>query len=377
MTLTVWLGADVTTYPQGGGQWWAYLSWALGLRALGCRVVWLEPCKADASEEEARVLVEGLQAQLEPYGLAEWIAFAPTSGEPAWPAAWEGCVPLEAAAEADLFLNVSYLEHAPILPLFPRTAMLDFDPGLLQMWIDEGSVELPRYDVYFTTGETVGQPGTRYSGGGLPWQYAPECVALDWWPVCAPPEDAPFTTVSGWDTDDWYYDGTTWLSNSKRDGFLPYLDLPQHTSQRLELALRFWDHKDEERLELERRGWSVVHAYDVSSTPADYQRYVQSSRGEFSCAKPSCAGLANAWVSDRSLAYLASGRPAVVEYTGPSRILPDAEGLFRFRTIEEAARHLETAAADYEHHGRLGRALVEEHFDAKKVLGSVLERALP
>ena len=84
----------------------------------------------------------------------------------------------------------------------------------------------------------------------------------------------------------------------------------------------------------------------------------------------------NAWVSDRTLCYLASGRPAVVEHTGPSRILPDAEGLCRFRSLEEAARHLETAATDYERHSRLARALVEEHFDAEKVLGGVLERAL-
>ena len=79
---------------------------------------------------------------------------------------------------------------------------------------------------------------------------------------------------------------------------------------------------------------------------------------------------------DRTLCYLASGKPAVVEHTGPSGILPDAAGLFRFRTLDEAARHLETAASDYDTHCRLGRALVEEHFDAHKVVGSVLERSL-
>ena len=34
---------------------------------------------------------------------------------------------------------------------------------------------------------------------------------------------------------------------------------------------------------LERIGWRIVHAQEVASTPWDYQHFVQSSRGEFSC----------------------------------------------------------------------------------------------
>jgi len=49
--------------------------------------------------------------------------------------------------------------------------------------------------------------------------------------------------------------------------------------------------------------------------------------------------------------------------------------LFRFRDVEEAARCLETAAADYERQCGLARALAEEHFDARKVVGRVLEQA--
>jgi hypothetical protein len=109
----------------------------------------------------------------------------------------------------------------------------------------------------------------------------------------------------------------------------------------------------------------------------DFQRYVQSSRGEFSCAKPSGARLQNAWISDRTLCYLASGKPAVVEHTGPSRFLSDAEGLFRFRDVQQAASYLDAAAADYENQSRLARTLTEEFFDAGKLAGRVLELALP
>jgi hypothetical protein len=91
--------------------------------------------------------------------------------------------------------------------------------------------------------------------------------------------------------------------------------------------------------------------------------------------KPSCVRLQNAWISDRTLSYLASGKPAVVEHTGSSRFLPDAAGLFRFRDVEEAARSLETVAADYPRQCRLARALAEQYFDARKVVRRMLERA--
>ena len=81
-------------------------------------------------------------------------------------------------------------------------------------------------------------------------------------------------------------------------------------------------------------------------------------------------------MSDRTLCYLASGRPAVVQHTGVSRLLPDADGLFRFRNLDEAAAALAAADADYERHCRQARALAEEHFDARRFVARVLERAL-
>lgn len=50
--------------------------------------------------------------------------------------------------------------------------------------------------------------------------------------------------------------------------------------------------------------------------------------------------------------------------------------MFRFHDVEEAARGLEAAAADYEPQYKLARALAEEYFDSQKVVGRVLELAL-
>ena len=84
----------------------------------------------------------------------------------------------------------------------------------------------------------------------------------------------------------------------------------------------------------------------------------------------------NSWTSNRTVCYLASGKPAVVQYTGPSRFLPEAEGLFRFRSMDDAVRALAAVETDYERHCRAARALAEEHFDACRVVTQILERSI-
>ena len=42
MSATVCLLANTLHYPMGGGLLWLYLNWAMGLRALGCKVIWME-----------------------------------------------------------------------------------------------------------------------------------------------------------------------------------------------------------------------------------------------------------------------------------------------------------------------------------------------
>ena len=81
-------------------------------------------------------------------------------------------------------------------------------------------------------------------------------------------------------------------------------------------------------------------------------------------------------MSDRTLCYLASGKPAVVQHTGASRFLPDSDGLFRFRDMQEAAQSIEKVMMDYERQCKLARTLAEEYFDTRKVVATVLERAL-
>src|SRR5207247_9916526 len=165
--------------------------------------------------------------------------------------------------------------------------------------------------------------------------------------------------------------------NTKRVAFLDFANLPRLTSQPLELALFLRTERDlAESKDLEARGWRIRHSHEVAATPEMYQGYIQSSRGEFSCAKPSYIKQQTAWVSDRTVCYLASGKPVVVQDTGPSAFLPSGEGMFRFSTAEQAAEALEAINVDYEKHCRAARQLAETCFDARRVVGKILSQSL-
>ncbi|MBI4524296.1 MAG: hypothetical protein HY695_10855 [Deltaproteobacteria bacterium] len=378
MGMTACLAANTLYYPDGGGHLWVYLNWALGLRSFDCRVIWLELVAPETPAQEVQEKVARLKENLMPYGLAEDVALSSWTREPLAPDALKGCLNIDAATSAELLLNIQYDLLPEIVRCFRRSVLLDIDPGLLQIWIDKGQVSIAPHDLYFTIGETVGEPGARFPDLGLRWHHTPPCAALDWWPEIQAPEDATFTTVVHWFASACMEDNPQ--ADDKRSGFLPFLDLPRLIKQPLELATNLGPEDDRrvamEKQLIERQGWRLRHSHEVASTPWRYQRYIRTSRGEFSCAKPSCIRLQNAWISDRTVCYLASGKPAVVQHTGESRYLPDAAGLFRFRNKDEAIRYLELVGSNYKRECKLARALAEEYFDAHKTVGHVLDRAL-
>jgi hypothetical protein len=339
-------------------------------------VVWLELVAPGIDRPALSRFYSCLKQRLERYGFGNALALCDEWGRNVDPAATDGCPGLETATDSDLLINLRYHLGPEVLGRFRRTALLDIDPGLLQIWISEGQIQVNRHDLYFTTGETVGIPGSICPDVGLPWQYTPPCVSLALWPAVSSEPGAPFSTISHWSGDEWVQQGDEIYINDKRTGFLPFLDLPRRARAPLELALRMAADKDEDHAMLRQRGWRLVDSRTVASQPWDFQSYVRQSVAEFSAVKPSCVRLQNAWVSDRSLCYMATGRPVVIQHAGPSRILPDAEGMFRFRTLEEAAGSIEAVMSDYERHGRSARALAAEHFDAVKVASRLLERAL-
>jgi hypothetical protein len=336
----------------------------------------LEELDVKASGQELLTQIKGLKDRLKPFGLADCVVLTTPNIASLTPEVSDLCLSFDESLEADLLLNLGNKVDGNTVAQFRRSALVDIDPGILQIWSTKSDKPIPRHDMYFSTGETVGTPAASFPNCGVMWHYTPTAVYLPAWPLTHAKPTSPYTTVSSW--WGWWevFQGET-FNNEKRTSFLEYLDLPKHTPVKLELALSLWELRDHEDVRLlEANSWTVRHAFDVGSTPEQYRDYVGGSRGEFSCAKPSCMRLQNAWVSDRSLCYMAMGKPAVVQHTGPSRFLPDADGLFRFQSMEGAVQALVDAEADYERHSRQARALVEEYFDAEKVIRRVLERAL-
>ena len=383
MPVVVLSAFNVSNFPEGGGHFWVYMQYAQGLRQAGCEVYWLERfVSSDDAARDAAALSTFL-ARAAALGLGDRVILLDGPDPKLVPGARLEYRGLErSAAEAvfrrtDLLLNFHYAIDPELLRRFRRTALVDIDPGLLQFWISRGQLAVPPHDVYFTTGETVGTPAARFPDCGLRWVRIRPPVSLEHWPVVPEARDAAMTSVSGWDTGDWIVDGDIDYENTKRVTFLEYKGLPSLTPQRLELALFLCTELDHrERRLMERHGWTIHHSRDVAGSPERYQAYIQGSRGEFSCAKPTCMKFQNAWVSDRTLCYLASGKPVVVQDTGPSACLPNGEGMFRFSTPWQAVDALAAMNADYERHSRAARALAETHFDAAKVAARILESAL-
>lgn len=382
MTRVVVCAHNVVNFPEGGGHLWVFVQYVRGLTAAGCEVWWLEQFRrgadaaADArrlSEHLDRLRSLGLDGRVLVYAPSDdasgrqWLAAPPGGGE-------------TVLRSADLLLNFHYAIDPDLLALARRTALVDIDPGLLQFWMAAGQLAVPLHDRYLTIGETVGAPGSAIPDCGLDWvRFRPPVSLADWAVARAAPNPA-FTTVAGWWAGE-YVRGPergreVFYENTKRMAFLRIAELPRLTSQPLELALYLGPGDAVDRQALEHRGWRVRHSREVARTPDMYRDYIQRSRGEFSVVKPSCVRLQNAWISDRTLCYLASGKPAVVEHTGPSADLPNGIGLFRFATIADAAAALDAVNTDYRRHCRAARELAEAYFEATAAARDILEAAL-
>jgi hypothetical protein len=371
---------NVLGASEWGGHMWVYLQYIESLRRLGCEVYWMEDLESEKESRKNPNAIGNLARKLEAFGISDKLIIFrqiahPGSGSPE--IEFLNTTQTQGTrifAQTDLLLNFCYALNGEILSHFRRTALVDIDPALLQFWMSTGQLTVQPHDLYFTTGETVGAAGSLIPDCGLPWRRIRPPICLDHWPYADVACSEAYTTVSNWTGIDWLLENGVLIENTKRVAFLPFKDLPRHTSQPLELAL--WIMDDQERRLMEQHGWRIRNSGQVTGTPERYRSYIQQSRGEFSCAKPSCMKWQNAWVSDRTLCYLASGRPVVVQNTGPSAILPNGLGMFRFSTIEEAVEALAAVNEDYPRHRRAARELAESFFDGRHILARLLDEAL-
>ncbi|HSE07813.1 MAG TPA: hypothetical protein VLB29_04030 [Nocardioidaceae bacterium] len=367
----------VAHQPEAAGHFWVYVQYLDALRRLGCDVWWLEEMfpKADPSADSARVAE--LVRRLRPYGLtAEKVVVyrRPADGAGEEPM-YINVTPAHAERvfqESDLVLNFHYALTESMLARFPRTVLVDIDPGLLQLWWANGQLKVNQHDLYFSIGENLGA----VPGDGREWIHTSPAVSLDLWPFRYDAACPAYTSISSWHSSTYVLvDGELFDANKKHT-YLDYIDLPRRTGRRLELATTMSEREEDARQTMLRHGWTLREAHAVAGDPRSYQAYIQQSRGELGLAKPAYTMLRNAWFSDRTACYLASGKPAVVQDTGPSAYLPDGLGLIRFSCIEEAVSALAEVDAHYERHCRAAREIAESHFSATDVVRRMLNRAL-
>ncbi len=111
----------------------------------------------------------------------------------------------------------------------------------------------------------------------------------------------------------------------------------------------------------------------MADTPDAFRSYVQTSGAEFSVAQGIYVDTNSGWFSDRTVRYLASGRPALVQETGFSRHIPTGQGLLSFRNMEEAIEGAGRIVRDYEHHCSAARRVAEEYFESGRVIRRLLD----
>jgi hypothetical protein len=256
-----------------------------------------------------------------------------------------------------------------------RKVYVDLDPGYTQFWHADGNggSRLEGHDFYFTVGENIGTPACSIPTGGVRWRPVRQPVVLEEWPVSGEGRRDRFTTVASWRGPYGPVQQGNATFGQKVHEFRKYVQMPERVRATFEIALDIHGADSKDLDLLRRHGWQVIDPTVVAPDPLAFRRYVQTSGAEFSVAQGIYAQTESGWFSDRTVRYLASGKPALVQDTGFSRNFPVGEGLVAFRTLDQAAAGAQEIARDYDGHCQAARALAETYFDSDKVLGRMLE----
>jgi hypothetical protein len=366
------------------GNMLAYFQYLLGFSRLGHEVVYLEesgwpdscynPESGSHGNDPARGIA-AVQALMARYNCDIPVCYVNRdTGVVSGP----GNTRLEQAlSSADLLLNVGGVCSLPEFSLSPRRALIDMDPLFTQLGRFAGE-DLASYDTHFSYGTNIGQPSCTIPTRGLDWLATVPPVVPDIWQDSATEgqqdlNGRPFTTICNWNAyGEVVYQGQRY--GQKDEEFLRLIELPRHVSARLELALA--GANAETRQQLGAAGWEIRDAAEVSKDLSSYRAYIAGSRAEFSAAKHAYVKTRSGWFSDRSVCYLAAGRPVIVQDTGAGHWLNPGKGILTFSTMEQAIDCIDRVESSYTSHCAIAKEIADGIFGYKVVLPRILERAL-
>ena len=355
--------------PAHGGHAWVFLQYLLGFRRLGWDVLFLDRLPSDPSARGRAV--DTVADVMEPFGLGgHWALVDDSSGEVIG-------LPKRAVVErtrnSTFLVNVmGFLTSEEILGAAPRRVFLDIDPGFPQMWHALALADvLAGPDDFVTIGENVGQPGCAIPTCGRHWVTTPQPVVLDRWPAATGPGSV-VTSVATWRGAYGPVDYRDQRYGLRAHEFRRFAALPRSSPLPLEVALAIDTADSPDRDLLERSGWRLADPTSVARDLWSYRAYIRHSAAELMIAKNMYVRANSGWFSDRSICYLASGRPVVAQDTGFSRNHPTGMGLLAYSTFDEAVDCLREVAAEPDKHARAARELAEAHFDSDIVLDRLL-----
>jgi hypothetical protein len=381
VTTVIVSGAIANKYLNGGATW-TRLSYVLGLKRLGFSVYFVEQIDRASCVDAAGAIaafedsvnLDYFKQITEHFGLSSSAALIYENGEQIYGTTYAEL--LDVAEAADLLVNISgHLRLEPLKRRLRRKVYIDQDPGFTQFWHAAGNAgpRLEGHDFYFTIGENIGTPACSIPTGKIRWRSTRQPVVLDDWPVSVMGAPDRFTTIASWRGPYGAIEHGGRTFGQKVHAFRTFIELPERTSQSFEIALDIHPVDQKDLNLLRQRGWQIVDPRLVTRDPLTFRRYVQRSGTEFSVAQGVYVDTNSGWFSDRTVRYLASGKPALVQDTGFSRNYPVGEGLLAFHTLAQAVAGAEQIARRYQQHCLAARALAEEYFDSNKVLGELIQ----
>lgn len=372
--------------PFNGGEAWVRMSWIRGLERMGCLVYFLEEIAArtcvDADGAPAPFersvnldYFKKVGAEFDLIGRAALVCDDESASAGASLRDLDHLV-----ASADLLVNISgHLQMPRLFRPIRRKAYVDIDPGFTQYWHDAGvsGARLDGHDLYYTIGENIGRPDCPIPTSGIEWRPIRQPVVLeDWADTGRASKFDRFTTIASWRGAFGPVEAGGRRFGLKLHEFRKIVDLPQRAGLDFEIALDIHPADVKDRESLLSHGWRIVDPRAAVGDPLDFRRYVQQSGAEFSVAQGIYVETNSGWFSDRTVRYLASGRPALVQDTGFSQHLPVGQGLLSFSTLEEAIDRARQIAADYGAHATAARTIAAQYFDAGVVLPRLLDDAM-
>ena len=370
MTSVVVAGA-LANKSGSSGEAWVRMSWVRGFERLGLDVRFVEQLPGDEADPEALTWFGDVT---ERFGIAEkatlLLAAEAISGPP--------LDDLFALAPDATLVNVSgHLALPALQEAFRRRVLVDIDPGFTQFWYAHGlpGARVEGHDVHFTLGELIGTPACPIPTGGIEWIPMRPPIVLEDWPSAEGAAFDRFTTIGSWrgPYGPIEHEGRTY--GLKVHEFRKIISLPMNSEHDFEIALDIHPSDAADLAALGAAGWRIVSPRDVAGDPDAFRAYVRASGAEFSVAQGVYVETRCGWFSDRTTRYLASGRPALVQDTGFSAVLPTGDGLVPFSNLEEAVAGAADVAARYPEPCAAARRLAEQYFDSDRVLTRFCEQA--